>query len=227
VESILFRPAASESASPGLVYVPPAGVRARGLLRWGKQLAARGYAVLLVSLPGAGRTGGSPDRAGPASVGAVEAALARLAREPGVDAQRIGAWGLAEGATAALLAAGRAPGLRAVVAQDASYDPQATFRALPDSARAAFVREVGRDSAAWRSRSPLASATRVEPAVLVLHTNDPGAPPSAPAEAYAAERAARGLPVESRIGAREPRPLRRPDAVRLALDFLQRRLRHP
>jgi hypothetical protein len=227
VEVVLMKPAASEAASPGLVYVPPPGSRARGLLRWGRQLTARGHTVALVSLPGAGRSSGAADRAGPASVAAVEAALARLAREPGVDAQRLAAWGVGDGATAALLAAGRARGLRAVVAQDASHDPWATYRALPEAERAAFVREAGRDSAAWRARSPLASATLVAPAVLVLQTAEAGAPPAAPAEAYAAERAARGLAVESRISAREPRPLRRPDAVRLAHDFLQRRLRQP
>ncbi len=227
VEFVLVLPGAGAARSPGLVYVPPQGVGARSLLRWGRQLAARGHAVALVSLPGAGRSGGQPDRAGPASVAAVGAALVRLAAEPGVDAQRVAVWGLGEGATAALLAAAGRPGLRAVVAQDASHDAWATFRALPEGARAAFLREAGRDSAGWRARSPLVSAAGIPAAVLVLQTSEPGAPPAEAAEAYAAARAVRGLPVESRIGAREPRPLLRRDALRLAQEFLKRQLQQP
>jgi hypothetical protein len=226
VEVILFKPEAG-SPAPGVVYTPPAGTRARSLLRWGRQLSARGHAVAVVSLPGAGRSSGRADRAGPASVAAVDAAIARLEREPGVDPKRLSAWGVGEGATATLLAAARHPELRAVVAQDASYDAWAEWRALPDSVRAGFVREAGRDSAGWRARSPLASATRIAPAVLVLQTSEPGAPPAAPAEAYAAERAERGLPVESRIGPREARALQRRDAVRLANEFLARKLQGP
>jgi pimeloyl-ACP methyl ester carboxylesterase len=228
-EVILVKPggATAGAAAPGLVYAPAAGVRARSLLRWSRAFAARGQAIALVSLPGTGRSAGPADRAGPASVAAVEAALARLAREPGVDATRLALWGVGEGATAALLAAERHPELGGVVAQDASYDAWATYRALPDSARAAFAREAGRDSAGWRARSPLDAARRVRAPVLVLQTSEPGAPPAAPAEAYAAARAARGLPVESRIGGREPRPLLRRDTSRLAQDFLSRHLRKP
>ncbi len=189
--------AADEAArpAPGVLYVPPAGVGARSTLRWAQLLVNRGLAVSLVSLPGAGRSSGSADRAGPASVAAAEAALARLAHEPGVDAKCLAIWGLGDGGTTALLVAARHPELQAVVAQDA--------------------------------RSPLVVAARIAPPVLVLQTSDSSAPDAAAAEAFAAARAEKQLPVECRIGAREQRPLRRGDAVRVALDFLGRRLRKP
>ena len=218
-------PEASRPA-PGVVYVPPQGMSARAAMRWTHHFRDRGYSVTLVSLPGSGRTTGSADRAGPASVAAVEATLASLARQPDVDSKRLAIWGWGEGATAGLLAAARQPQLLAVVAQDASYDAWTTYRALDERARAEFVREAGRDSAAWRARSPLGSATAPGTPVFVVHTSD-SAMPAAAAAAFAAARLEKQLPVESRIGSQEPRPIRRSDAVRLGLDFLARRLRRP
>src|SRR5262249_47693699 len=133
--------------APGVLYVPPTGMSARATMRMAASLVARGQTVALVSLPGAGRTTGRPDRAGPASVAAVEAALKRLARETSVDTSQLAVWGVGDGGTAVLLAAVHHPELKAVIAQDASYDAWATYRALPADARAAFVREAGSDSA--------------------------------------------------------------------------------
>ncbi len=221
--------AAHEDKRPagGVLYVPPSGVSARGTLRWAQLLVNRGYAVSILSLPGSGRSSGGADRAGPASVAAVEAALARLAHEPGVDAKRLAVWGLGDGASTALLVAARHPELQAVVAQDASHDPWASYRALAAPGREAYVREAGRDSAGWKARSPLAVAARITAPVLVLQTSDSSAPDVAAAEAFAAVRAGKQLAVETRIGAREQRPFRRNEAVRVALDFLARRLRRP
>ena len=217
-------PEASRPA-PGVVYVPSQGMSARIAMRWTRQLRNRGYSVTVVSLPGSGRSTGSADRAGPASVAAVEAALASVARRPDVDSKRLAIWGVGEGATAGLLAAAHQPQLLAVVAQDASYDAWATYRALDERGRADFVREAGRDSAAWRARSPLASATASGTPVLVLQTSESATP--AAAAAFAAARLGKQLPVESRISNQEPRPIWRTDAARLGLDFLARRLRRP
>ena len=227
-ELIVVLPDSGARPAPGVLYLPPAGTRARSLLRWAHALVSRGQALALLSRPGSGRSTGPPDRAGAQSVAGATAALARLAREPGVDGRRLAIWGEADGATTALLTAASHPQLLGVVAQDASFDAWATYRALPDTARARFVREAGTDSAAWRARSPLIVAARIQAPVLVLHSTEPSAPPAEPARAFVEARGGRALPTESRIGAGEGgRPFARRDYVRVAHEFLTRRLRQP
>ncbi len=193
-------PATGAASGGGVLYVPPAGVSARMVLRWGAQMAGRGHAVTLVSLPGTGGTTGPADHAGPASVAAVEAALAHLAHRPGVDPKRVAVWGLGDGGSATLLAAARHPELAGVIAQNADY---------------------GR---------PGIAATKITSPVLVLHSAGMGAASTQSAEAFMTARSAKDLPVESRIeggssASSAPHPSR--DAGRLAGDFLARRLRTP
>lgn len=224
-------PAPGPGPAPGVLYVPPAGVSARMALRWASQLTQRGHTVSIVSQPGTGGSTGDADRAGPASVAAVEAALAHLARVPGVDARRLAVWGLGDGGTAALLAAARHPELAGVIAQNAEYDPWRAYRELPPGAeREAFVRAVGSDSASWRARSAALAATRITSPVLILHAAGMPAWSVSSAEAFVLARAARDLPAESRIeggtsaaAASAPRG----SAARLAMDFLQRRFQAP
>jgi len=187
----------------------------------------QGNTVAIVSLPGSGRSAGRPDRAGPASVAAVDAAIVRLSKDPSVDPKRLGVWGVRDGATTALLAAVKHPDLQAVIAQDATYDPWAAYRALPADARQQFVREAGSDSAGWRARTPLLMATKLPAPVMVLQTSESSAPDSAAAEAYAHARDDQKLFIEARIGRQSKGPFQSRDAIRLAQDFLRRRLQHP
>jgi len=217
----------SARPAPGFVYVPPAGTSARGSMRSLVSMVSHGQTVAVVSLPGSGRSSGRADRAGPASVAAVEAALARLGKDPSVDPKRLGIWGVKEGATTALLAATAHPELQAVIAQDATYDAWAAYRALPAEARPAYVREAGSDSAGWRARSPLLVASKLAAPVLVLQTNDAGLPDSASAQAFVHARSDQQLFIEARIGHQEGRSFQRRDALRVAQDFLRRRLQHP
>jgi pimeloyl-ACP methyl ester carboxylesterase len=228
IEMVILPADSTASPAPAVLYVPPAGVGARSTLRWARLFVERGYASAVLSLPGWGRSGGRPDRAGPTSVAAVDSAIRRLVRAPGVDPKLVLVWGLGEGATCALLAAARHPELAGVIAQDATFDPWAAYRAMAADQRAAYVREAGADSAAWRARSPLAGAVRVPPPVLLLQTGEAGAPASAgPAQAYERLRTGQGLYVEARINGQQPAPFMRRDAQRVALDFMARRTRHP
>ena len=227
VDVVVMAADTSARPAPGFVYVPPAGVSARGSMRTLLSFVTRGQTVAVVSLPGSGRTSGRADRAGPASVAAVEAALTRLEKDPSVDPKRLGIWGMNEGATSALLAAAAHPGLQAVIAQDAAYDAWAAYRALPADARRKYVREAGSDSAGWRARSPLIVATKIPVPVLVLQTNEASAPDSASAQAFANARSDQQLFIESRIGRQGNRPFMSRDAVRVGQEFLRRRLHHP
>ncbi len=223
VELVLVAPDSSAWPAPTLLVLPPAGVRARSLVRWSLGLVERGYAVALLGPPGTGGSQGPDDHSGPASRAAVGAALARLKAEPACDARRTLLWGEDDGATTALLAAVDHAELAGVVSLNARMDPWAAFRAMDASAQTAYTAAVGGDSAAWRARSPLEVATRITPAVLVLHT-DTGGPAGAAAQ-FVQRRSAAAQPVESRVNGQEPRPLRRPDASRLWMDFVTRQTR--
>jgi alpha/beta superfamily hydrolase len=222
-ELVIVRPDSLAWPAPVVLVLPPAGVRARSLVRWSLGMVERGYTVALLGPPGTGGSQGPDDRSGPASVAAVDAALARLKREPAGDAKRTVLWGELEGATTALLAAAARKDLAGVVSMNARMDPWASYRAMDAPAREAYVAGAGRDSAAWRARSPLAVAARITPPVLVLHT-DTGGPADAALQ-FVQARTAAGLPVESRLNGQDSRPLRRPDANRLWTDFVQRQTR--
>ena len=227
VELVIVKPEEAVQPAATILYVAPSGTAARSLLRWSLTYRSRGYNVAIVSQPGSGRSSGAPDQSGPASVAAVNAALDRLAHEPDVDVKRLVVWGQGDAATTALLAGVRHPELAGIIAMDASYDPWATYRAQPDSLRAAYTRAAGRDSAAWRARSPLAVSASIAAPVLVLQTIESGIASTAPAEAFAAARTGKDLYVEARMNGLEPNPFRRRDANRVALDFMQRRTRKP
>jgi pimeloyl-ACP methyl ester carboxylesterase len=227
VELVVMAADSSVWPAPGVLVVPSPGTSARSMLRWALSVNQRGFSVGIVSLPGSGRSTGSDDRAGPASVAAVEAALSRFVREPGVNARRIALWGIRDAAPSALLAAVKHPELAGIISEDAHYDPWAAYRELSASERAAFVLAAGRDSAAWRARSPLAAAARIAAPVLVVQSDEVESPAATGAEAFAAARAEKQLFIEARINAVEGRPIRHRDATRVAFDFLSRRLRQP
>jgi alpha-beta hydrolase superfamily lysophospholipase len=220
VEIVTFR-SQLEGPAPGLLLVHGEGTHARALLGQAQLLAARGYSVALVSQPGFGLSDGPVDRSGARTIAALSAALDALKRTPGVDSTRLAAWGISSGAGAVATLATRRTDLVAVVLQSGSYDLWATYRAakLP-AAREAIVSEAGRDSSAWRERSPLLKAGTIQASVLVLHGElDPEAPVE-PAKAFAAV----APKSESRFVARGSHQLSRSEVNRAAFPFLAGKL---
>jgi hypothetical protein len=61
----------------------------------------------------------------------------------------------------------------------------------------------------------------------MLQSLESGLTDTAPAQAFVAVRTAKDLYVEARLNGSEPRPFRRHDALRVAMDFLQRRTHKP
>ncbi len=210
--------------APTVLYVPPAGVSARSLMRWAGMLRGRGYHVAIMSLPGAGRSSVEWDAAGPATTALVSAAVARLRQLPGVTPERIAVWGEREGGTAALLAGATTLPVNGIIAVDPDLDPWASHRASTPDAQAAYVAAAGRDSSAWRLRSPLLAAERIGVPVAIVQSREAVFKDPGPAEAFAQKRLAKDLFVETRLSAREPRPLLRNDVQRIVLGFLGRRL---
>lgn len=195
VEIVEFPPSQGSGAAPGLLLLHADDAHARTQLRLANQFRSRGFGVVLVSLPGSGQSAGPIDWAGPASQKALAVALDALKKMPGVDPRRLGAWGMSRSATALAVFAATHPELRAVALQSACFDPAASARTSEDREWKALLEStIGRDSAAWRVRTPLRAAAP-KGAVLVLHGTQDGAAPIADARAYAAKLTAAGVEV--------------------------------
>ncbi len=72
VETVLFPAARDSGLAPGLLLVHGHANHARKMLRSAQIFALRGYAVMLVSMPGYGQSDGPPDFMGPATVRAID-----------------------------------------------------------------------------------------------------------------------------------------------------------
>ena len=215
---------AGRDSVPGLLLVHGRGGHARTLLRMAMRLASLDYTVLLASMPGYGQSEGPADVVGPLTLQALGAALDQLKATPGVDAKRLGAWGIALGAAGVtLLSEGRGD-LKATVAQSGIYDLWAVYRAMTDpSLREAIVRGAGSDSSAWRKRSAALNPGKPA-AILILHGEKDAYVPALQAHGFAESLKARGADLETRFFPNSGHELPPGDVMRTAIEFLDRRL---
>ena len=119
--------AAGERA-PALVVMHGWGGNAEMMLPLAAPLQARGFALLLIDARCHGQSDGDSFASLPRFAEDIDAALAWLAGQPEVDAQRLGVIGHSVGAGAALLVASRRDDLRAVVSLAAFAHPAAMMR---------------------------------------------------------------------------------------------------
>ncbi len=209
-----------ENANGAGVLLLPDGGSTDSDARQGAVLLARGgFVALVLTPPGVGRSKGPADFAGPASMAAAQAALDTLAARTGGGA-KLAAWGRGHGGTLALLLAAKTPGLAGVIAERATIDPWASYRALAGPERSAFAVAAGRDSAAWRARSPLANAASIRTPVLLLHGEQDAKAPASAAHALVAALQAAQVPVESKFYPAASDSLPATDVGRLARKFL-------
>jgi len=225
IEYVIVPVLGTTLASPGLLLVHGNGSNARHMLRSARQLANRGYNVAVVSMPGYGQSEGPADFMGPLSVKAASLVLDTLARQPQVDPKRLGAWGFSRGATVVAELAARRKDLDAVVLQSGIYDLAAVHRGtqLPGFAET-IVAEAGTDSAAWKERSPILRADRIQAAVLVLHGEKDSHVPAAQAHAMVAALEAKGKKPESKFYPTGEHQVPPADAQRLTMEFLTNHL---
>jgi pimeloyl-ACP methyl ester carboxylesterase len=185
VEVVAFAPANPEGQAPGILIAHSELEHARRWLQVGLSMRERGYAVVVVSLPGFGASTGPADLNGPATSAALDAALEHLAALPGVNPGLLAVWGTGRGATAAALLAGRRTGVAALVLQSGTYDLWAAHRAADAKGRKAIEAEAGRDSLGWSQRSPLSSDVHIHCPVLLIHGEQDREAPASAAHAYA------------------------------------------
>ena len=120
---VLFRPAL-QGPVPGIVIAGPFGsVKEQSPTQYATRLAAAGYACLVFDAHGSGQSGGAPRRSeSPAGRAAdIAAAIGALAADPGVDAARMGALGICQGASYMMFAAAADPRVKALACVSGQY----------------------------------------------------------------------------------------------------------
>lgn len=109
-------PAAPAGAHPALILVHGLGSHRGELLPLARDLALRGYGLLLLDLRAHGQSEGRASTLGLLEVRDVRAAVRFLQARPDVDPARLGIYGQSLGAAVAIMAAAELPPLKAVVA---------------------------------------------------------------------------------------------------------------
>ena len=169
---LLYRPPGREKPMPGVVVLhgwAPAGTVGAALvaeLAFGFQQA--GYAALALSLRGWPETGGTDDCGGRQPDDAVEA-VRWLARQPGIDANRIALIGHSQGGQVALLAGARDAPVAAVVAYAPVTDLGLWGSMTQTSGIQAYVENDCSQGNGHASRSPVRVAERRQAPVLLIH----------------------------------------------------------
>ena len=169
VEAIAFHPSAA-GAYPGILIIPGFSRTARDYVPFGVRFAAQGFSCLVVTMPGFGRSSGSPDFCGPKTTAALEAALRRFRTEGYVDSTRVGVYGYSRGAISAATLATRNNGLRAGILASGIYDLARAYGEIKDQGILLNLKnETGLTEAALRERSPLFAMEHLACPVLILH----------------------------------------------------------
>ena len=195
VEYYYLRGLGGGGSTPTVLLIHGDETHARSLLPLASELANKGYNVMAISLPGYGRSAGTPDLAGPASMRAAETALRALKSSRGVDSTRIVVWGIERGGSVSTRLAMSHPELAGAISTRGLYDLWAVARASKPL-RDAFAREAGRDSSAWRLRSPASQPLQLaSPLLIEYHTGD-ALVPTGQAQGYASALIAAGQPAE-------------------------------
>jgi dipeptidyl aminopeptidase/acylaminoacyl peptidase len=185
--------------SPAVLLVHGEDSQSRDWMPLGCALSNRGYACMLVSLPGHGFSTGPRDFAGPASVKAVSRALDLLRRLPGTDSTRVGLWGFSEGATVAALVAARHGGVRGLVLQSGIYDLASTFEHTESAELRRILETQAGPRAGWKKRSPLRTREWPQAPALILHGEEDRVVPASQAGDFAAGLRAAGDSVTVRL----------------------------
>lgn len=182
---------------PALVVMHGWGGNAEMMLPLAAPLHAAGYSLLLVDARCHGRSDDDSFASLPRFAEDIESALDWLAGQPEIDARRLGIVGHSVGAGAALLAASRRPGLRAVVSLAAFAHPAAMMKRWLASKRVPYW-PFGAYVLAYVERvighrfadiAPCNTIARVSSPVLLVHGSEDETVPVAEAAQIFAGRA--------------------------------------
>lgn len=168
----LVTPVAAEplpaDALPGILVLHAWGLNALAATPWGQQLANAGCVALVLSQRGFWGSEGYDDLAG-AQVDDALAALDWLAGLHAVDPDRLAVLGFAQGGQVGLLAAARAPTIRAVAAYAAPSDMTRWAETTEYPGIPKHIAKHCPTPEARAARSPLAHAAAIRCPTLLIH----------------------------------------------------------
>jgi len=163
----LVKPERRTRSVPAVLLLHDAGGNAEDLIDTARVLAEQGYTALALTMRGFRGSEGQDDCGARQADDAVEA-LNWLARQPGVDASRLGMIGFGQGAQVALLAAAYTTLPRAV----AAYVPITDVQRLQQTSADETFRNYLSTTCVPRGAkvvSPLAHVSSINAAVLLIH----------------------------------------------------------
>ena len=169
---LLYRPVNSPGLLPAMVVIhgwaPPGTVGAGLVAELAFEFQQAGYLALALSMRGWPETGGEDD-CGARQADDVSAAVRWLARQPGVDPQRMVLVGHSQGGQVALLAAATQAPVHAVIAYAPVTDLElwAAMTHLPGIVD--YIEDECSDDAGFAVRSPIRVADKIKAPVLLVH----------------------------------------------------------
>ncbi|HET9235156.1 MAG TPA: alpha/beta fold hydrolase [Candidatus Eisenbacteria bacterium] len=225
VEAISFRPTAP-GRYPAILIIPGFSRSARDYVPFGVRLSAQGFACLAVTMPGFGRSAGTPDFCGPRTIAALETALVRFRKEAFVDSARMGVYGYSRGALAAATLAVRDNPLRAGVLASGIYDLARAHADLKDEGILLNIKnETGLSESALKERSPLLAMEHLTCPVLILHGEKDQNAPVNQAQLLRDRLTELKKPFEIKLFPEAGHDLGMSNVLESTLDFMKRNLR--
>ncbi|HEX5965576.1 MAG TPA: alpha/beta fold hydrolase [Pyrinomonadaceae bacterium] len=160
-----------EGKYPGVVLLPGFEGTAKTLLGMAAIFAQQGFACLALTPPGFGDSGGKRDFMGPATIDAFAVGFRNFAREPYVDAKKMGIFGYSRGGMAAsLLAVKLGKDVHAAVFGSGVYDfKRAYHQTRLDGIRENMKAETGMTEVAIVERSSVLHMENLKCPVLIIH----------------------------------------------------------
>jgi len=208
---------------PALLVINPSGDAAR-CIQSSLQLTQLEMQVACISLPGTGKSSGPGRFVGPQAVAAARHALDLLSQRADIDPDRLGVWGLANGAVAAGLLMDVDERPRVVILQSGAYDMTRFWPEARWFTKLSILHQV------WPSRRNLKERSviehlppRLKCKVLILHGEDDKRTPLRQAERLAAALQERGASVKTRYFPEANHRLG-PQAYTEVVDFLRTNL---
>jgi dipeptidyl aminopeptidase/acylaminoacyl peptidase len=169
VEAIAFKPT-SEGKVPAILFIPGFAKTARDYISYVLKFAQEGFACLVITQPGFGKSQGKPDYVGSNTIRALTTGCRKFQREHYVDSKQMGVYGYSRGAMAASLLAVRLEGIRAAVFAAGIYDFKRAYEETKmDGVRRNMVSETGMTENAIQERSSILQMEKLNCPVLILH----------------------------------------------------------
>lgn len=172
VEAIATYPLGPDKVKyPGVLLLPGFEGTAKTLLSMGIFFAQQGFASLAVTPPGFGKSGGNRDFMGPTTIDVFAVGFRNFARDPSVDAAKMGVFGYSRGAMAAsLLVVKLGKEVHAAVFGSGVYDFKRAYdQTRLDGIRANMRAETGMTETAIVERSSVLHMENLKCPVLIIH----------------------------------------------------------